>query len=57
MQDIICRVANLSGVFLLIKLYHSDASVYHMLQYIHENSYDNRNYRGIAYAFGAGGTG
>ena len=42
LQDIIRRVANLTGVFLLVKLYHNDAQVDNMLQYLYENSYHTR---------------
>ncbi len=34
MQDFARRVVKLPGVFLLVKLYHSDARVDNMLQYV-----------------------
>ncbi len=42
MQDIIRPFANLSCVFLLVKLYHSNARNDNMLQYAYENYDDTR---------------
>ena len=56
MQDIIRPIANLSGVFLLVKVYHNDAPVDNMLQYLYENSDDIRACTHATRAFGACGT-